>query len=150
MQSKKSFQNFPGRKALNACYLQRDNYMPFVFFLQGIQNFRIKVFCDATSFLCMCGRVHRHTSEFCSRNNSTVEIGRLRRNSARLRHSALCSIYGAKKDLPKNSMVLWSSVVSKLLPLWPKEIKNELNFRKWTIKKINNLCQNSIKFMLNF
>ena len=80
----------------------------------------------------------------------TVEIGRLRRNSARLRHSALCTIYGAKTDLPKNMMVLWHPVVGKLLPLRPKVIKNELNFRKWTIKKVNNLCQNFIKFMLNF
>ena len=135
MQSKKSFQNFPGRKALNACYLQRDNYMPFVFFLQGIQNFRIKVFCDATSFLCMCGRVHRHTSEFCSRNNSTVEIGRLRRNSARLRHSALCSIYGVKTDLPKNSRVLWSSVVSKLLPLRPNVIKKQIELHEMDYQK---------------
>ena len=84
------------------------------------------------------------------KSQSTVEIGRLRRNSARLRHSALCSIYGVKTDLPKNSRVLWSSVVSKLLPLQPKVINNKLNFMKWTIKEVNNFCQNSIKFMLNF
>ena len=74
----------------------------------------------------------------------------MRRNYARLRHSALCSIYGAKTDLPKNNMVLWSSVVSKLLPLRPKVINNKLKFMKWTIKEVNNFCRNSIKFMLNF
>ena len=79
---------------------------------------------------------------FSAKSINTAVTGRLGLKSARLGHSSLCSIYETKNDSPKNMKVLWRTVVSKLLPLRPKVIKNELNFRKWTIKKFNNFCQN--------
>ena len=81
---------------------------------------------------------------------STAGIGRLGQKSARLVHPFLCSIYGAKCDHQKNMPRIWRYVAGKLVPLRPKAIKNELNFGKWTIKMVNNLCQNSYEFMSNF
>ena len=94
----------------------------------------------AIPFVCLCVR----------KKAITAGIGRLDHKSARLVHPFLCSIYGAKCDHQKNMPRLWRYVASKLVPLRPKAIKNELNFGKWTIKMVNNLCQNSYEFMSNF
>ena len=87
---------------------------------------------------------------FCPFILSTAGIGRMGLFSARLVHSFLCSIYGVKNDHQKNMPRLQHYVANSLVPLRPKAIKYGLTFRKWTIRNISKLCQNSITFLLNF
>ena len=90
-------------------------------------------------------------TKLCTNNFlCTAGIGRMGLFSARLVHFFLCSIYGVKNEHQKNMPQLRRYVASSLVPLRPKAIKYGLTFRKWTIRNISKLYQNSITFLLNF